>query len=61
MSSATQADRAFPAQTASGLSERRALGDRGFQWLAAAAGVLVLVILVLIAFATTQQALPWFS
>jgi phosphate transport system permease protein len=50
-----RADRASPAR-----SERRPLGDRGFQWLTAAAGVLVLVILVLIAVSTTQQALPWF-
>ena len=61
MSTATQADRAYPARSAGGLSQRRPLGDRGFQWLTAAAGVLVLVILVLIAFATTQQAMPWFS
>ncbi len=60
MSTAPRADRAFPARSARGLSERRPLGDRGFQWLAAAAGLLVLVILVLIAVSTTQQALPWF-
>jgi len=61
VSTATRAGRAFPARSASGLSERRPLGDRGFQWLAAAAGLLVLVILVLIAVTTTQQAMPWFS
>jgi phosphate transport system permease protein len=61
MSTATQADRAFPARSASGLSQRRPLGDRGFQWLAAGSGLLVLVILVLIAFSTTQQAMPWFT
>jgi phosphate transport system permease protein len=55
-----RADRASPARPPRGLSERRPLGDRGFQWLTAAAGVLVLVILVLIAVSTTQQALPWF-
>jgi phosphate transport system permease protein len=54
-------DRAFPARSASGLSGRRPLGDRAFQWLAVAAGLLVLVILVLIAVTTTQQAVPWFS
>ncbi|HEY5986907.1 MAG TPA: phosphate ABC transporter permease subunit PstC, partial [Streptosporangiaceae bacterium] len=61
MSAATQADRARPARSAGGLSERRPLGDRGFQWLAAGASLLVLVILVLIAFSTTRQALLWFS
>jgi len=60
VNTATRADRAFPARSAGGLSERRPLGDRGFQWLAVAAGVLVLVILALIAFSTTQQAMPWF-
>ncbi|MFY9931194.1 MAG: phosphate ABC transporter permease subunit PstC, partial [Streptosporangiaceae bacterium] len=37
------------------------LGDRLFQILAAASGVLVLVILVLIAVSTSQQASSWFS
>jgi phosphate transport system permease protein len=60
VSAVPRADRAFPARSARGLSERRPLGDRGFQWLTAAAGLLVLVILVLIAVSTTQQALPWF-
>jgi phosphate transport system permease protein len=60
MTDATQADRAGPARSAGPLSERRPLGDRGFQWLAAAAGLLVLVILVLIAYSTTQQASSWF-
>jgi phosphate transport system permease protein len=46
---------------ASALSERRPLGDRGFQILALAAGLLVLVILVLIAVTTSQQASSWFS
>ena len=44
-----------------GLTERRPLGDRGFQVLALAAGLLVLVILVLIAVSTSQQASSWFS
>ena len=61
MSTAQQADRAFADRSAGGLSERRPLGDRGFQWLAAGSGLLVLVILVLIAVSTTQQAVPWFS
>jgi len=43
------------------LSERRPLGDRTFQILALASGLLVLVILVLIAFSTTQQASSWFT
>ncbi len=43
------------------LAERRPLGDRGFQLLTLAAGLLVLVILVLIAVSTTQQASSWFS
>jgi phosphate transport system permease protein len=40
---------------------RRPFGDRGFQVLAAASGLLVLVILVLIAVSTTQQSTSWFS
>jgi phosphate transport system permease protein len=46
---------------ASALSERRPLGDRLFQILALAAGLLVLAILVLIAVTTSQQASSWFS
>jgi len=46
---------------ASALSERRPLGDRSFQVLTLAAGLLVLVILVLIAVSTSQQASSWFS
>ena len=61
MSTATQTDPAIPAGSASSLSQRRPLGDRGFQILAAAAGLLVLVILALIAVSTTQQASSWFS
>jgi len=55
------ADRAVPAGSASALSQRRPLGDRGFQVLTLAAGLLVLVILVLIAISTSQQASSWFS
>jgi phosphate transport system permease protein len=54
----TQAEQAVPA---SALSERRPLGDRVFQILALAAGLLVLAILVLIAVSTSQQASSWFS
>ena len=61
MSTATQADPAAPAGSARPLSERRPLGDRGFQVLALACGLLVLVILVLIVVSTTQQASSWFS
>ena len=61
MSTATQADPATPAGSASPLSHRRPLGDRIFQILAAAAGLLVLVILALIAISTSQQASSWFS
>jgi len=43
------------------LSQRRPFGDRTFQVITLAAGLLVLVILVLIAFTTTQQAAPWFK
>ena len=43
------------------LTERRPLGDRGFQALTLGAGLLVLVILVLIAVSTSQQAASWFS
>ena len=56
-----QADPASPAGSARSLSERRPLGDRGFQILALGSGLLVLVILVLIAVSTSQQAASWFS
>jgi len=62
VSTATQADQAAPGSVpAGGLTARPGLGDRGFRWLALAAGLLVLVILVLIAITTTQQASSWFS
>ena len=61
MSTAAQADPAAPAGSACPLAHRRPLGDRIFQILAAAAGVLVLVILALIAISTSQQASSWFS
>jgi phosphate transport system permease protein len=56
-----QAGPAIPAGSAHPLAQRRPLGDRGFQILALACGLLVLVILVLIAVTTTQQASQWFS
>ena len=61
MSTVTQAGPAAPAGPASPLAQRRPLGDRGFQILALACGLLVLVILVLIAFTTTQQSTSWFT
>jgi phosphate transport system permease protein len=61
MSTAAQADPTVPAGSAGPLAHRRPLGDRVFQILAAAAGVLVLVILALIAISTSQQASSWFS
>jgi phosphate transport system permease protein len=62
VSAVTQADQAAPgAVPAGGLIGHRGLADRGFQWLALAAGLLVLVILVLIAVTTTQQATSWFT
>ena len=61
MSIATKADPATPAGSASPLSRRRPLGDRTFQIACLAAGLLVLVILVLIAITTTQQSATWFT
>jgi phosphate transport system permease protein len=52
---------ALPADPAHPLYQRRPLGDRGFQILALASGLLVLVILLLIALTTSQQAALWFS
>src|SRR5271167_1221806 len=62
MSTATKAGTVVPAGSArAGLRERRPLGDLVFQILALACGLLVLVILVLIAVSTSQQASSWFS
>ena len=64
MSAVTQVDPAGPTRPAGStgtLIRQRPLGDRGFQGLALAAGLLVLVILVLIAISTSQQATSWFS
>lgn len=61
MSTAVQAGPAKPTGPAHPLAHRRPLGDRGFQILALASGLLVLVILVLIAVSTAQQSAPWFS
>jgi phosphate transport system permease protein len=61
MSTAATGDRAARAGPAHPLAHQRPLGDRVFAILAAAAGVLVLVILALIAISTSQQASSWFS
>jgi phosphate transport system permease protein len=61
VSTITRVDPASPAGSTRPLSQRRPLGDRTFQILALGCGLLVLVILVLIAFTTTQQASSWFS
>ncbi len=61
MRAATSADPAVPAGSAAGLSKKRPLGDRTFQIVTLVAGLLVLVILVLIAVTTSQQASSWFS
>ena len=61
MSATVQAGPATPAGSASGLSSRRPLGDRGFQVLALVSGLLVLVILVLIAITMSQQSTTWFT
>ncbi len=61
MSVTAQADPATPAGSASRLSTRRPLGDRAFQILTLAAGLLVLIILVLIAVTMSQQSVSWFT
>ena len=61
MSTITRVDPASPAGSTRPLSQRRPLGDRTFQIIALACGLLVLVILVLIAVTTSQQASSWFS
>jgi len=61
VSTAVKADPVGPTGSASPLTARRPLGDRIFQILALASGLLVLVILVLIAVSTSQQASSWFS
>jgi phosphate transport system permease protein len=61
VSTITRVDPASPAGSTRPLSQRRPLGDRTFQILALGCGLLVLVILVLIAVTTSQQASSWFS
>ena len=61
MSTVTKSDPAIPAGSARPLEQRRPLGDRGFAIVTLACGLLVLVILLLIAITTTNQAWPWFQ
>jgi phosphate transport system permease protein len=61
VSTVTRADPAIPAGSARPLEQRRPLGDRGFAIITLVSGLLVLVILLLIAITTTNQAWPWFS
>src|SRR5215469_2497356 len=61
MSTVAQADPAKSAGSAHPLAHRRPLGDIGFQLLALAAGLLVLIILILIAVSTAQHSTGWFS
>jgi phosphate transport system permease protein len=61
MSVVTKAGPATPAGSARPLSQARPLGDRAFAVLALAAGLLVLVILVLIVVSTAQQSTDWFT
>ena len=61
MSTVTRVDPAVPAGSTRALEHRRPLGDRAFQILALASGLLVLVILILIAVTTSQQAASWFK
>jgi len=56
-----RADSAGTAGSARALTQQRPLGDRVFQALALAAGLLVLAILVLILVSTAQQSTSWFS
>jgi len=61
VTAAAPADQPVRAGSAGALSAKRPLGDRGFQIVALSAGLLVLVILVLIAVTTTDQATSWFT
>jgi len=61
MTATAPADQPTRAGSAGVLSAKRPLGDRTFQIVALAAGLLVLVILVLIAATTTDQSTSWFA
>ena len=61
MSTVTRVDPAVPAGSTPHLEHRRPLGDRSFAIITLGSGLLVLVILVLIAVTTSQQATSWFS
>ena len=61
MTTTAPPDQAVPAGSGGALSGKRPLGDRSFQVITLVAGLLVLVILVLIAVSTSQQASSWFT
>ena len=61
MSTVTKADPASSAGSANPLTRRRPFGDLSFQIITLAAGLLVLVILILIAVTTAQQSTNWFT
>jgi phosphate transport system permease protein len=61
VSTVAQAGPADAAGPAPNLAQRRPLGDRTFQAVALAVGLVVLVILVLIAVTISQQSTSWFS
>jgi phosphate transport system permease protein len=61
VSTVTEAGPAAQAGPAHPLKQRRPLGDRTFQILTLACGLLVLAILILIAVTTSQQASSWFT
>jgi phosphate transport system permease protein len=61
VSTVTEAGPAAQAGPAHPLSQRRPLGDRTFQVLTLACGLLVLAILAGIAVSTSQQASSWFT
>jgi phosphate transport system permease protein len=61
VSTITRVDPAGTAGSTHPLQHRRPAGDRAFAILALSCGLLVLVILVLIAVTTSQQASSWFS
>jgi phosphate transport system permease protein len=61
VSAAARVDSPYAGESTNPLAHRRPLGDRGFAILALGSGLLVLVVLVLIAVSTSQQASSWFS
>jgi phosphate transport system permease protein len=61
VSTATEVETVAPSLPPINLKKGRSVGDRTFQWLALGSGLLVLVVLALIAFSTTQQSWSWFT